>query len=303
MRIYFREFKRAKKAAKSLAASTSYVKLSAAQEAIATMAGYRDWHDLTRNYDREPANPPTTSRQNNQSGNRAISMTLTLAGELSLAMGDALYALVQTNLLGIQMEDVQHYEALWLQLFKETQHFEDGKRSPGKVVRIKSKSAGWRGVQAILKKYGSATDLITHKAPNALVADFEVVFPRKPLPLFVPARLKLAYGCWTEASGSKVLFSRDYKPLWRLTAGRKPERLQPWLWIDYVDSQLFWDDSNTPWRSLRRREEEEQRLRNFGVSALPKLVDTLPDLVFNENVNTVGNAVALMARREDPTAM
>ena len=84
--------------------------------------------------------------------------------------------------------------------------------------------------------------------------------------------------------GSKVLYSRDYKPLWRLLAGKNPERLQPWVRIKRIESQNFWDDSNTPWWSSHRREEEEQRLLDFGIRSLPKLVDTLPDLVFSNDI-------------------
>ena len=224
-------------------------------------------------------------------------MTLALSKELGLQFGDALYALVQMKLPQIHIEDAQAYEALWLQLFTQDQRFRSDKRSPGNVIKIKS--PGRTGQQAILKKYGRPTYIITHQGPNGVVADFEVVLPRKPLPLFLPARLKLPYGCWTEASGAKVLFSRDYKPLWRLTTGRRPERLQPWLWIDKVDTQWFWDPANHPWRSVRRRNEEELRLRDFGISALPKLVDMLPVLVFNEGIDNVGKAVDLMAKRKN----
>ena len=200
------------------------------------------------------------------------------------------------RLPGIHIEDVEVHEAMWLQLFRETQPIPDGKCSPGMVVKVKS--PGWTGEQAILKKYGKPTYLIMHKSPNTLVADFEVVFPRRPLPLFVPARLKLAYGVWTEEDGSKVLYSRDYKPLWRLLAGKNPERLQPWVRIKRIESQHFWDDSNTPWWSIHRREEEEQRLLDFGIRSLPKLVDTLPDLVFSNDIRSVNEAVGLMAQRE-----
>ena len=300
MRIYFRQLERAKKAAKSLVASTNAVKLSKAQETVARLAGYRDWHDLTKNHCGKPSSTCTTIQQEEQSKDSIISLTLTLSEKLALRSEDALYALAQMKLPGIHVSDTQKYEELWFELFRETQPLQDDKRSPGKVVEIKSESKWMNGRQAILKKYGSVTHIVTHKAPNGLVADFEVVFPRKPLPLFVPARLKFAYGCWTEASGSKVLFSRDYKPLWRLTTDRKPEKLSPWLRINEVGNQLYWDDTNPPWRSARRRDEEEQRLRDFGISALPKLADTLPDLVFNENINRVNEAVKLMARREDP---
>jgi len=159
------------------------------------------------------------------------------------------------------------------------------------------------GEPAILKKFGRPTHLVTHRSADTWVADFEITIPRKPLPLFIPARLKLAYGYWTEADGSEVLFSRDYKPLWRLTDGRNPERLQPWLWIDKVEHEWFWDDTNTPWRSPRRLQEEERRLHEFGVVALPKLADILPDIVFNKMTKDVRSAVDLMARREDTEAI
>ena len=90
------------------------------------------------------------------------------------------------------------------------------------MVRIKNDTPSLNGEKAILKKYDGPTQVIADIGPDVVVADNEVVFPKKTLPLFVPARLKLAYGYWTEADGSKVLFSRDYKPLWRLTEGRKP---------------------------------------------------------------------------------
>ena len=300
MRIYFQELTRAKKAAKSLAASTTGVKLSTAQEVLARITGFRNWHDLTENHN---AVLPRTVHINRQADPRmspAIFLSLKLSEELGLLFGDALYALAQMDIPGIHLREAQAYEALWLQLFRETQPFPNSKHSPGTVVRIKSESPGCTGQVAILKQYGNATRLITHKSPNSCVTDFEVVFPKKLLPFFIPARLKLAYGYWTETSGSKVLFSRDYKPIWRLTEGRKPERVQPWLWINNVDEQWFWDDSDTPWRSMNRRKEEDLRLRELGITALPRLVEVLPDLVFNDKLNDIGSAVDSMARRQDP---
>ena len=300
MQIHFQSLERAKKTAKVLAALIDDLKLSKAQEAIATITGYRDWHDLAKHCDRHLGEMPTPIQIGALEQSGAISLTHKLSKRLSLSIGDAFYALVQLRLPGIHVDDAEVYEALWIQLFQETQNLQSDKRSPGKVVTIKSDSPGWTGRQAILKKFGSSTYLIVHETANAQVADFEVVLPRKPLPLFVPARLKFAYGCWTEASGSKVLFSRDYNPLWRLTEGRKPERLQPWIWIDMIDEQWYWDDSNPPWYSVQRQNEEEQRLRHFGIHALPKLADTLPDLVFNKNAIDVLDGVKLMADREAP---
>ena len=296
MRIYFRNIERAKKSAKALAASIDGLSLSAAQEALATSAGYRDWHELVKTIGRSRTEVRSTSGQDAWPLPEAVSLALGLSDRLDLSVGDGLYALAEMRLPGIGIGDLDSYEATWLNLFGETQSLRDGERAPGTVVRIKSQ--GWEGVEGILKEHGRITYLVTHKSPDTVVAEFEAVFPERPLALFVPARLKLAYGAWTEEDGSKVLFSRDYKPLWRLTGSRRPERLRPWQRIAWVKSQHFWDDRNTPWWSVRRREEEESRLGGFGIRSLPKLVDTLPDLIFNSDVRSVGAAVERMAQRE-----
>ena len=302
MRIFFQNIERAKKSAKALAASVNGLPLSAAQATLAAMAGYRDWHDLAECICRGREKMLGASGQHDRFRPDAADLALGLSDRLGLSVGDGLYAVAEMRLPGIGIGDLESYEATWLRLFKETQPLRGGKRAPGTVVRINS--PGWEGMGAIaiLKKYGRPTDLITHKSPNAGVADFEVVFPRKPLSLFVPARLKLAYGVWTEEDGSKVLFSRDYKPLWRLMDGKRPERLRPWLWIEWIDQQHFWDGMNTPWWSVRRLEEEEDRLRDFGIRCLPMLVETLPDLIFDSDLQTVGDAVERMAERERSAA-
>ncbi|MCY4259433.1 MAG: hypothetical protein OXC91_04125 [Rhodobacteraceae bacterium] len=303
MRIYFRKIERAKKSAKALAASVDGLKFSAARETLSALTGYRDWHELEKTIGRDSVEMHSISGQEDQPRPDVVSLTLKLSDLLGLSFGDGLYALAEMRLPGIGIGNLEAYEAMWLRLFKKTQPLWDGERSSGTVVRVNS--PGWEGVGAIaiLKKYGRPTDLITHQAPNSMVADFEVVFPRSPLSLFVPARLKLPYGVWTEEDGSKVLFSRDYKPLWRLTDGKKAERLQPWLWIKSIDRQYFWDDRNRPWGSVRRLEEEENWLHGFGIHCLPKLVDTLPDLIFDSNLRTVGDAVERLAERERVAAI
>lgn len=302
MRIYFRSIERAKKSAKALAASVNGISLSTAQEALAKSAGYRDWHELARTIGRSPMEMRCTSGPDNRPRPDTVSLALGLSNRLSLSVGDGLYALAEMKLPGVGIGDFESYEAMWLRLFRETQPLRDGERATGTVVKIDS--PGWEGVGAIaiLKEYGRLSHLITHKWPDSLVADFEVVFPGRPLSLFVPARLKLSYGVWTEEDGSKVLFSRDYKPLWRLTDGKKPERLRPWERIKWIESQHFWDDRNTPWWSARRLEEEENRLRGFGINCLPKLADALPDLLFDNDVRRVDGAVERMAERERSAA-
>ena len=297
MRKNFPTQERAKKAAKSLARVIDGVTLPAAQEAIARLAGARDWNDLINNNVGHSRSSLNANQQDVESTTNVIALAFGVSEELGVGFGDALYGVSRMNLPGTPIESAQAYEELWLELFKETQDLQDDKRSPGKVISIKNSMPRWNGKNAILKKYGSSTLVITHGVPVLAVADHDVVFPRTPLSLFVPARLKLAYGYWTEEDESRVLFSRDYIPLWRLTAGRKPERLRPWLRINCVEEQWFWDDTNTPWQSDRRLGEEERRLIEFGISALPMLADALSPLVLDENVPSVRQAVDWMAQR------
>lgn len=297
MRISFSNVDRAKKAAKALASVANGVRLCDAQRAIAKLTGYRDWHDLVKSRKAEPTHTLAPIPQGAEFHQKIIALTPVLSAELGLPWSEALYALLHSYLPGIQVNHARDYEAIWLKLLKQKENIQGAKHSPGSVVKIKS--PGRMGNPAILKKFGRSTYLVTHRSVNTCVADFEITIPRKPLPLFIPGRLKLAYGYWTEADDSKVLFSRDYKPLWRLVDGRKPERLQPWLWINYVEQKWFWDDTNTPWYSPRRLQEEERRLHEFGIVALPKLADILPDIVFNRTAKDVSSAVDLMARRDN----
>jgi hypothetical protein len=125
-----------------------------------------------------------------------------------------------------------------------------------------------------------------------MVGDFEYITPAKnPPPFFIPGRLYLAYGMWTEADGAKVLFSRDYLPMWRLREGQKPELVDPRDWISWVEQIYFWEDISDPWNSDRRRLEEEQRLESYGVYGVPRLVAVLPVLVKNPDVGTIKAAV------------
>ena len=120
MRIYFRSIERAKGCAKSLGASVNGLRLSAAQETVATLAGYRDWHDLAGNHDRELNGTQITVQDDNQSRRGATSLVLKLSKKLGLTFGDALYTLAQMRLPGIHIEDLEVHEAMWLQLFRET---------------------------------------------------------------------------------------------------------------------------------------------------------------------------------------
>jgi hypothetical protein len=137
-------------------------------------------------------------------------------------------------------------------------------------------------------------------APDSIVANFEFASPIRQAPLFIPMRLHLSYGAWTEKDGTRVLFSRDYKPLWRLKAGETPARLNPWDRIQFEKQEWFWDDTTTPWSNEARFEHEMNRLQDFGVTALPRLVETLPYLVLRDDLTSINDAVDLLRDKYDP---
>jgi hypothetical protein len=133
----------------------------------------------------------------------------------------------------------------------------------------------------VLRRYGKPTSAIGHQE-ILTVADFEYQSPQKPLGLFIPMRLYLPYGVWTEPDGSQVIFNRDYKPLWRVRMDGTVDRIEPWLWIDFVDQRFLWEDARTPWRDRILQAELRQLLSEFRIVGLPILADALPLLVHTD---------------------
>jgi hypothetical protein len=117
------------------------------------------------------------------------------------------------------------------------------------------------------------------------------------LPPFLPLRLHLAYGVWTEPGGAKVLFSRDYAPMWRLRDGLPPQQVAPTDWIRFERQDFFWEDATAPWEDLGRIEQEEARLKLHGINGLPALVDLLPLMMASiGNVRTPSGILEEMRR-------
>jgi hypothetical protein len=109
-------------------------------------------------------------------------------------------------------------------------------------------------------------------------------------------RLYLPYGYWEEGDGAKVLFSRDYKPLWRLRLNSVPERVDPSLWVRWRKQQFLWEDASTPWRKSELRAKLEAMLVDMGVQTLPILADALPLLVNEDSLHNFAGAAELLTR-------
>ena len=151
---------------------------------------------------------------------------------------------------------------------------------PGTIVKVRTGGlAVRRGSPAyFLGIRGSGVRLLTDAA-IAVALRSQISVPSMPIPAFAPMLLRLAYGVWTEADETRVLFSRDYFPLWRVSPDGEVVADDPWRWVLFVKEEWFWDNGHTPWRSRKKAREVEQRMEDMGVAGMPKLMDAVPILI------------------------
>jgi hypothetical protein len=289
MRLHFLDSERLRKAAKSIS-ELAERPLAQVQEALARCCGFQNWFDFSRNNDATLAFPLDQNIDRQEFIARQTNIALLLASELNLPDGDAQFALSRTHLTGSRPTSLSDQIAIRLECLRRTTLPISGRRQPGAIGRLKTR--GRNGEAVILRSYGYAkTSVVTHRGVGS-VADFEYITPKIIPPLFMPMRLYIPYGAWTEPDGSKVLFSRDYFPLWRISNGKKPERLNPWLRIRFTHEEWFWDDTTTPWSSSRRFQDMRQSMEAMGIYSLPILTDALPILVnSNDEIQCMRDAL------------
>lgn len=283
MRLNFPNLTRPKKASKILANLLNRP-LSRAQDAVSKICGYRDWHDLEQAHASLPPTPLDQTIPDKDYIDRQASLALSLADKLCIPDGDAQYALSYARLCGDRPTSLSEQIAIRLTCWHLTVIPAGGRRQKGEVGRIKY------GNTMILRSFGQPTMGISHGSV-ACRADFEYRSPKAALPLFLPMRLYLPYGFWVEDDGAKVIFSRDYKPMWRARSGREPERLEPWLRIKFKEQVHLWDGVVGPWNSSNVRQRLEDFLAEQGVSGLPIWADALPILLHNDRLTVMSDAV------------
>lgn len=296
MRIFYPNLNRPKKTAKTLSKKLS-ISLSQAQVATAKVCGFIDWHDFEKNYKSELATPLDQNINDTDFIKRHAHQSLCLANILGIPDGDAQYFLATARLTGDRPVLLSDQIAIRLECLRQTV-------LPLKMEEMRG-TTGWleeygASEAVILKKYGYATDFITHRGnSNNICADYEISFKNPPL-LFLPMASYMPYGYWEEDDGAKVLFSRDYKPLWRIRKNQKPERVEPWLWISWQRQEFLFGDHNTPWNFPIIKQEVESFLRDCGVQTLPILADAFPFIVLDDEIASFSNAVEpLRQRREE----
>lgn len=150
-----------------------------------------------------------------------------------------------------------------------------------RTVRVPTAPRGSRAlvVRAEVDNEGRSGAEIHTEAGRTDVARSWIHLPDEPLPPQVPMRLWLPYGQWTERDGSKVLFSRDYKPLWKVEPDGSVTRDKPWRLVHHVDQELFFDRGDGIWTDHRRQKELMGMLVKLGARGLPHMCLALESLV------------------------
>lgn len=300
MRFHFPNLDRPKKAAKRIARLLAGApSLSKVQNGLATALGYRDWHELALAHASQPAQPLDQDLPAEDFHRRSADLVLKLAKALGLSDSEAQYALLDSRLTGDQATFDDQF-AIRRACWRANGQWPSSGMA-GTVVRVPASFAGPRKLGILTADF----DVSSRGRPVQIITDnrcgicsrHEVEIPGTPLPPFLPYRLRLAYGVWTESDGAGVLFSRDYAPMWRLRDGLPPQLVAPTDWIKFERQEFFWEDATAPWEDPARIVEEEARLKLYDIKGLPALVDLLPIMVASTgNVRTPRGMLGEMRR-------
>lgn len=299
MTFVFQNRERAKKAAQRLAKVLPGLKLSAVQEGLARALGYQDWYAFE--HGPSDATPSLLDQALTDQAflDRADGQIATLASHLDVPDGDVQYALSAARLTGDRTWSPADHRALRLAAWRRGPLLTAKPRGRGDLVRIKA--SGRPREYGYLLSYGERGAKVLLEDSILTCATFEVVRPNVRPEDFIPSRYWRPYGYWTLEDDSKVLFSRDYFPLWRISEAGV-DRLGPWLWIGPRREQThFFTLTGEPnWLYDRARALGDEFLADHGVHGLPILADAALQY-FNPGIDNPEQAVgAEHLRRGSP---
>jgi hypothetical protein len=282
VRFHFPNLDRPKKAAKRIARLLCGASpLSNIQNGLAVALGYRGWHELDLAHASQPAQPLDQDLPVEDFHRRSADLALKLAKALNVPDSEAQYVLLDSRLTGDRASFHDQF-AIRMACWRSKGQWPSSGMA-GTVVRAPASFAGPRQLAMLTADFeapsrGRPVQIITDNRCG-ICSRHEIRIPQTPLPAFLPHRLHLAYGVWTEPDGAKVLFSRDYAPMWRLRDVGAPQQVSPVEWIKFEHQEWFWEDATAPWENRGRLAEEETRLQSYGIRGLPALVDLLPLMV------------------------
>jgi hypothetical protein len=281
------------KAAKMLS-QESATSLSQCRETISKAIGYNDYYDLGQN---GPSKLGVNNLATSHSTEAETRITALIASQLDVSPVTVHHILANTLFHNGQPPNMDHALKVISGVFERTVLPQQGKRQSGQIGKLKSSARN--GEHVILRDFGRVTQIMSHQSANAIVADFEYVSPTKPLPLFIPMRLYMPYGFKTEDDGSRVLFSRDYLPMWRLRKGKKPERMKPWEQIYSGGLNFVLPEGDMPWHNSNNFTVCLRFLEHEGIRSFPLSLDALPLIVKDNSVSSYKDAVKALKTLTD----
>lgn len=78
------------------------------------------------------------------------------------------------------------------------------------------------------------------------------ITPQPDTAPFVSMRFELPYGVYVnDETGRRVLYNRDYEPIWEQTGDAAAWRCDPKEWVKHHRQEWFYNDGNPPWRDIK----------------------------------------------------
>lgn len=265
MSIYTSDQHAFKRAAQALSKLPGASPLSVCQTALAQASGHRDLHHLkAKSYQSAEASVTTQAE--------IISKYHRASG---LRIGDILDALIRTRFFGSNPDPETSLvvrEALFAANYSAR-----GRNDIGAPCRVKV--PGYNNTRALLVKRGEGQNghtrvMIDHGIMTCVSREAPA---HRAGHFFIPLRFWMPYGFWTEADGAKVLFSRDYCPLWKIQEGRAPVRDDPDRDVRFVNQDWFFDEGSFRGPVDKVISQGLDILRKHRVSSLPRLVEWFPE--------------------------
>ena len=147
---------------------------------------------------------------------------------------------------------------------------------PGTLVHLRTHSlkARFGSVGVVLSSTGNRSLLYTD-AGREEAARQQYSVPKKPVRDTVPMRLRLPFGHWLQQDGNRVLYSRDFCPLWLVSHAGHAHPAMPWWSFDRTEEYRYWGHQDAPWRSRETEMNMESLLHSVGATSDPVLVDAL----------------------------
>lgn len=257
-----------KRAAQGISKFPDASSLSIVQNALAKACGYRDFFHAQNTWgaavERDYASIETQ-----------VSVISRLQTNFSLQTGYLLDVLTRTRFFGPDPDpetSLAVREALFAPLFPASD-----RKAIGSPCRIQAQ--GYKNTRAMVVRRGEGME----SRSQAMFDHGIHHFVSREIPayragrFFVPLRFWMPYGYWIENDGSKVLFSRDYCPLWKVQEGRAPLRDDPDRWVGWTEQKWFFDEGSFGGETDTVIAKGFEILRDHRVTSVPRLVEWLPE--------------------------